>query len=130
MNLSVRSHSATSCTFVSPESDSVTSFKVHFMRHFHLRLRWEVIAVQYGLQARFTPHFFIVSWAGDRITIAGDHGDPAGIGAPGDENLYYLARREYEDISAAMRELIKTDCYLKRHFAEQFQWAEAREISA
>src|SRR5215469_1742281 len=31
MNASVRSQLATSCTFVSPESYSVTSFKVHFM---------------------------------------------------------------------------------------------------
>lgn len=50
-----------------------------------------------------TPHANLVgSWAAHRITIAGDYGDEL----PGEqENLYYVAQRDYEDISAPMREL-------------------------
>ncbi len=60
--------------------------------------------------------------AGDRITIAGDYGD----NLPGkEENLYYIAQREYEDISAPMRELIRCDKWLRDKFVDQFKWAES-----
>lgn len=78
---------------------------------------------EYSLKRVRTPHAHLVgSWAGDRITIAGDYGDnlPAQ-----EENLYYVAQREYEDISAPMRELINCDRYLKQRFSEQFKWAES-----
>ena len=78
-----------------------------------------------GLKRVRTSHAHLVgSWAGDRITIAGDYGD----NLPGqEENLYYIAQREYEDISAPMRELINCDRYLKQRFADQFKWAESLE---
>ncbi len=77
---------------------------------------------EYNLKRVRTPHAHLVgSWAGDRITIAGDYGD----NLPGqEENLYYVAQREYEDISAPMRELIRCDKWLREKFEEQFKWAE------
>src|SRR5579875_2195374 len=77
---------------------------------------------EFNLKRVRTPHAQLVgSWAGDRITIAGDYGDHL----PGrDENLYAIAQKEYEDISAPMRELINCDRYLKERFADQFKWAE------
>jgi hypothetical protein len=76
-----------------------------------------------GVKRIRTPHAYLVgSWSGDRITIAGDYGDHR----PGrDENLYDIAQKEYEDISAPMRELISCDRYLKERFAVQFKWAES-----
>lgn len=76
-----------------------------------------------GLKRIRTPHAHLVgSWAGDRIIIAGDYGD----NLPGqEENLYYIAKREYEDISAPMRELINCDKWLREKFADQFKWAES-----
>lgn len=80
---------------------------------------------EYGLKRVRTPHAHLVgSWAGDRITIAGDYGDNL---AGREENLYSIAQREYEDISAPMRELIKCDRYLKERLADQFKWAEPLE---
>ncbi len=78
-----------------------------------------------GIKRVRTPHAHLVgSWAGDRIAIAGDYGD----NLPGrDENLYSIAQREYEDISAPMREIVACDRYLKQHFSEQFKWAESLE---
>ena len=80
---------------------------------------------EYGLKRVRTPHAHLVgSWAGNRIIIAGDYGD----NLPGqDENLYSTAQRDFEDISAPMRELINCDRYLKERFSEQFQWAESLE---
>jgi hypothetical protein len=80
---------------------------------------------EYNLKRVRTPHAHLVgSWAGDRITIAGDYGD----NLPGEEgNLYCIAHRDYEDISAPMRELIKTDKWLRDKFADQFKWAESLE---
>jgi hypothetical protein len=76
-----------------------------------------------GLKRVRTPHAHLVgSWAGDRITIAGDYGDNL---PDTEENLYYIAQKEYEDISAPMRELINCDRYLKERFADQFKWAES-----
>src|SRR5437773_7750422 len=75
------------------------------------------------------PHAHLVgSWASDRITIAGDYGDVL----PGqEENLYYVAQREYdEDISSPMRELINCDKWLHEKFAEQFRWAESLNDNA
>lgn len=79
----------------------------------------------YGLTRKRTPFaHFVGSWSGDRITIAGDYGD----NLPGkEENLYQIARREYEDISAPLRELIRCDRYLKDRFKDQFTWAESLE---
>jgi hypothetical protein len=81
-----------------------------------------------GLKRVRTPHAHLVgSWAGDRITIAGDYGDSL----PGrDENLYYFAQREYEDISAPMRDLIRADKWMREKFADQFKWAESLKDSA
>lgn len=85
---------------------------------------------EFNLKRVRTQHAHLVgSWAGDRITIAGDYGD----NLPGrEENLYYVAQREYEDISALMRELVNCDRYLKQHFSEQFKWAESlkKKVSA
>ena len=83
---------------------------------------------EYNLKRVRTPHAHLVgSWAGDRITIADDYGG----NLPGqEENLYCVAQREYEDISAAMRELINCDHYLKERFADQFKWAESLKNSA
>ncbi len=76
-----------------------------------------------GVKRIRTPHAHLVgSWSGDRITIAGDYGDHL-LGR--DENLYDIAQKEYEDISAPMRELINCDRYLKQRFADQFKWAES-----
>lgn len=81
-----------------------------------------------GITRVRTPHAHLVgSWSGDRITIAGDYGD----NLPDEtENVYYIAQREYEDISAPMRELINCDRYLKKRFAEQFKWVESLKDSA
>jgi hypothetical protein len=78
---------------------------------------------EYNLKRVRTPHAHLVgSWSGDRITIAGDYGD----NLPGqEENLYSTAQRDFEDISAPMRELINCDRYLKERFADQFKWAES-----
>jgi hypothetical protein len=80
---------------------------------------------EYNLKRVRTPHAHLVgSWAGDRITIAGDYGD----NLPGrDQNLYCIAHRDYEDISAPMRELIKCDRFLRERLADQFKWAESLE---
>jgi hypothetical protein len=80
---------------------------------------------EYNLKRVRTPHAHLVgSWAGDRITIAGDYGD----NLPGqEENLYSIAQKEFEDISAPMRELIKCDRYMRERLAEQFKWAESLE---
>lgn len=79
---------------------------------------------EYNLKRVRTPHAHLVgSWAGDRITIAGDYGDNL---PDREENLYYTAQK-YEDISASMRELINCDRYLKERFADQFKWAESLE---
>lgn len=88
--------------------------------------RWE--KTDYGLKGVRTPHAHVVgSWAGYRIIIAGDYGD----NLPGvEENLYSLAQREYEDISAPMRELLCRHCWLKERFANQFEWAESLNRSA
>ena len=76
-----------------------------------------------GLKRIRTPHAHLVgSWAGDRISIAGDYGD----NLPGEtENLYYFAQRVFEDISAPLRELINCDKWLREKFADQFKWAES-----
>jgi hypothetical protein len=80
---------------------------------------------EFNLKRVRTPHAHLVgSWAGDRITIAGDYGD----NLPGrEENLYSIVQHEYVDISASMRELVNCDRYLKQRFAEQFKWAESLE---
>jgi len=85
--------------------------------------KWE--KNDFGLKRKRTPHaHFVGSWSGDRITIAGDYGD----NLPGaEENLYSLAKREYEDISAPLRELIRCDRSLKDRFKDQFAWAEQRK---
>jgi hypothetical protein len=83
---------------------------------------------EYGLKRVRTPHAHLVgSWSGDRITIAGDYGDPAGAGPGQENNLYSIAQRDFEDISAPMRELINCDRYLKERFSDQFKWAESLE---
>lgn len=83
---------------------------------------------EYNLKRVRTPHAHLVgSWAGDRITIAGDYGDNL---PDRDENLYYVAQSEYEDISAPMRELVKTDKWLREKFADQFKWAESLKDTA
>ncbi len=81
--------------------------------------KWE--KGEFGLKRVRTPHAHLAgSWAGDRIIIAGDYGD----NLPGEtENLYSHAQRRFEDISAAMRELICCDHWLKKRFAKQFKWA-------
>jgi len=81
-----------------------------------------------GLSWVRTPHAHLVgSWAGDRITIAGDYGDKL----PGqEESLYYMAQRDYEDISAPMRALVNCDKWLSEKFADQFKWAESLQPSA
>jgi hypothetical protein len=78
---------------------------------------------EYNLKRVRTPHAHLVgSWAGDRIIIAGDYGD----NLPGqEENLYYVAQKEYEDISAPMRALIRCDKWMREKFDEQFKWAES-----
>lgn len=78
---------------------------------------------EYNLKRVRTPHAHLVgSWSGDRITIAGDYGD----NLPGqEENLYSIAQKEFEDISAPMRELISCDKWLREKFADQFKWAES-----
>lgn len=87
---------------------------------------WE--KADYGLKRVRTPHAHLVgSWAGDRIIIAGDYGD----NLPGkEENLYSTAQREYEDLSAQMRELLGCDPYLRDRFSNQFKWAESLKDSA
>jgi hypothetical protein len=73
---------------------------------------------EYGLKRVRTPHAHLVgSWAGDRIAIAGDYGDNL---PDRDENLYYVAQKEFEDVSAPMRELINCDKWLREKFADQF----------
>lgn len=74
------------------------------------------------------PHAHLVgSWAGDRITVAGDYGD----NLPGqDENLSYAAQREYEGIWAPMRALINCDKWLREKFADKFKWAESLKEKA
>jgi len=82
----------------------------------------------YGLKRVRTPHAHLVgSWAGDRIIIAGDYGDNL---SGKEENLYSVARREYEDISVPMRELLKCDKWLRERLADQFRWAESLKDSA
>ena len=44
--------------------------------------------------------------------------------------LYYIAQRQYEDISAAMREFINCDKWLREKFADQFKWAESLKDTA
>jgi hypothetical protein len=46
-----------------------------------------------------------------------------------EENLYCIAQREYEDISAPMRELLRCDRYLEQHFFDQFKWTESLKNS-
>lgn len=86
---------------------------------------WE--KADYGLKRVRTPCAHLVgSWAGDRIVITGDYGN----NLPGkDENLYSLARREYEDLSAPLRELINCDTWLREKFKDQFKWAESLSLS-
>ncbi|HEV2500703.1 MAG TPA: hypothetical protein VGY31_14090 [Terriglobia bacterium] len=81
-----------------------------------------------GLKRIRTPYAHLVgSWAGDRIIIAGDYGD----NLPGqEENLYYIAQKEYEDISGPMRELIRCDRWMREKFQEQFKWAESLKDTA
>ena len=87
---------------------------------------WE--KADYGLKRVRTSHAHLVgSWAGDRIIIAGDYGDNL---SGKEENLYSVARREYEDISVPMRELLKCDKWLRERLADQFRWAESLKDSA
>jgi hypothetical protein len=80
---------------------------------------------EYNLKRVRTPHAHLVgSWAGDRITIAGDYGDNL---PDQEENLYAIAQGEFEDISVPMRELIKCDRYMRERLADQFKWAESLE---
>jgi hypothetical protein len=46
-----------------------------------------------------------------------------------EENLYCIAQREYEDISAPMCELLRCDRYLEQRFFDQFKWTESLKNS-
>lgn len=46
----------------------MTSFKVHFMCHFHLAIRWEVIPVEHRAQGPTIPHFLTVSFPSAKIS--------------------------------------------------------------
>jgi hypothetical protein len=47
------------------------------------------------------------SWAGDRIVVAGDYGDNGLFTNDPNRNLYALARAEFENVSDAVRPLLK-----------------------
>jgi len=84
---------------------------LHVARPHAPRERWE----RNGFERVRTPHADLVgSWAGDRIVIAGDYGDPL---PESEETLYALALRTFEDISAPLRELIGCDRWLKKRLS-------------
>jgi len=51
----------------------------------------------------------IGSWAGDRIVIAGDYANEGTWGAAEKQTLYHQCGQEYEDVSAPLAALIKSD---------------------
>jgi hypothetical protein len=81
---------------------------------------------------------YVGSWAGDRIVVAGDYGDPDlfGIktsrnGNPRDiyrgtdygdrRNLYKVAQEEFEDISYPVRAVTMIDSYIRQELIEGLQ---------
>jgi hypothetical protein len=46
------------------------------------------------------------SWAGDRIVVAGDHGDVGKFVPDETRNLFEIAQQDYEDISDRIRPLL------------------------
>jgi hypothetical protein len=49
------------------------------------------------------------SWAGDRIVVAGDYGDPGLFVDDPDRTLHDIAKETFEDISLRMRKVIAND---------------------